>query len=64
MDVEQLPRLLRIEEETRASLSEAREAGWTGDIEGYETTLAHIEEKKAQVERILRLSNAGASEAD
>jgi integrase len=56
MDADQLPRLQRIEEETQAFLEEARQAGWSADIEGYETTLIHLQEKKAQLGRIAAAS--------
>lgn len=55
MDPEQLPRLLQIERNTHDLLSEARENGWEGEIQGLEETLLHIGEKKAQVERIKQL---------
>ncbi|WP_228001180.1 hypothetical protein [Nocardia australiensis] len=52
MDPDQLPRLLSIEADTHRLLDEARANNWEGEIIGLETTLAHIQEKKAQVERI------------
>jgi hypothetical protein len=33
-------------------LDEARERGWDGEAAGLETTLLHIADKKAQVERV------------
>lgn len=53
MDPEQLPRLLQIEQDTERLLSEARANEWTGEASGLETTLLGIQDKKAQVERIL-----------
>jgi len=55
MDPVQLPRLLQIEQNTRELLAEARERGWEGEAAGLQETLAHITEKKAQVERIRTL---------
>jgi Phage integrase family len=55
MDPEQLPRLLQIEKNTHDLLSEARENGWEGEVQGLDETFLHITEKKAQVERIRRL---------
>jgi hypothetical protein len=55
MDPEQLPRLLQIEQNTHDLLAEARENGWQGEVQGLEETLVHLDEKKAQVERIKRL---------
>jgi hypothetical protein len=52
MDPAQLPRLVEIEQDTHRLLAEARERGWDGEAAGLETTLQHITEKKAQVERI------------
>jgi hypothetical protein len=52
MDPAQLPRLLAIEQDTHRLLAEARERGWDGEAAGLETTLQHITEKKAQVERV------------
>jgi hypothetical protein len=52
MDVEQLPRLVQIEVDTYRLLDEAKRKGWEGETAGLETTLVHIKDKKAQVERL------------
>lgn len=52
MDVEQLPRLVQIEADTYRLLDEAKRKGWEGETAGLETTLVHIKEKQAQVERL------------
>jgi hypothetical protein len=52
MDPGQLPRLLSIEADTLRLLEEAQANSWEGEIIGLEATLAHIQDKKAQVERI------------
>lgn len=52
MDPQQLPRLLAIEADTVRLLDEARANHWEGEVIGLETTLAHIQDKKAQVERV------------
>jgi integrase len=52
MDVEQLPRLIQIEADTHRLLDEAKRKGWEGEAAGLETTLVHIKDKKAQVERL------------
>jgi hypothetical protein len=52
MDPNQLPRLVLIEQDTHRLLDEARQKGWEGEVLGLETTLSHIEEKRAQAERI------------
>src|SRR6266487_2864660 len=52
MDPDQLPRLLSIEQDTHRLLAEARANGWDGEVLALETTLHHIVEKKAQVQRL------------
>lgn len=52
MDPLQLPRLLQIEKDTYRLLKEARSKGWEGEAAGLETTLVHIKDKRAQVDRI------------
>lgn len=52
MDVGQLPRLVEIEADTHRLLDEAKRRGWEGEAAGLETTLVHIKDKKAQVERL------------
>ena len=51
MDAGQMPRLLQIEEDTYRLLKEARNKGWEGEAAGLETTLVHVKEKRAQVDR-------------
>jgi hypothetical protein len=52
MDAGQLPRLVQIEKDTYRLLKEARTNGWEGEAAGLETTLVHIKDKRAQVDRI------------
>jgi integrase len=52
MDPAQLPRLLQIEQDTHRLLAEAQQQGWEGEAAGLADTLAHIADKKAQVQRI------------
>lgn len=52
MDPAQLPRLLQIEGDTHRLLTEARERGWEGEVQGLEATLQGVLEKRGQVERI------------
>jgi hypothetical protein len=52
MDPRQLPRLAQIEADTHRLLAEAQLKGWKGEAAGLEDTLAHIADKKAQVQRI------------
>ncbi len=52
VDTAQLPRLLEIEADTLRLLAEARQHGWDGEAAGLEATLAHLQGKKAQAERV------------
>jgi hypothetical protein len=61
MDPVQFPRLLEIEQDTHRLLAEARERGWDGEAAGLQTTLQHITEKKAQVDRIQATSTTATS---
>jgi hypothetical protein len=63
MDPVQHPRLLQIEENTRTLLTEARQHGWDGEVQGLEETLHHIGEKKAQGERMVALQPASSTVA-
>lgn len=61
MDPAQLPRLLQIEHDTHRLLAEAQQHGWEGEAAGLADTLAHIADKKAQVQRIQANSRGSAS---
>jgi hypothetical protein len=57
MDAGQSPRLLQIEKDTYRLLKEARNKGWEGEAAGLETTLVHIKDKRAQVDRVPKTNN-------
>jgi hypothetical protein len=63
MDPRQLPRLIQIEENTHTLLTEARQQGWDGEVQGLEETLQHIGEKKAQVDRMTAHQDASRTMA-
>jgi hypothetical protein len=60
MDPTQLPRLLQIEHDAHRLLAEAHEKGWEGEAARLTNTLAHIADKKAQVQRI-QANSAGST---
>jgi len=58
VDPQQSPRLIQIEVNTVELLSEAQAQGWEAEVRGLEETLRHIQEKKAQVERLASVNSA------
>lgn len=51
---DQLGRLLELEKDIRRRVALAKTRGWLGEVAGLETTLTHVQQKKAQVARITR----------
>ncbi|MGI8530896.1 MAG: tyrosine-type recombinase/integrase [Geodermatophilaceae bacterium] len=51
---DQLGRLLELEKDIRRRVALAKTRGWLGEVVGLETTLTHVQQKKAQVAWITR----------
>ena len=54
LSLDQVPRLLQIEANTRERLDEARRMQWLGEVAALEESLRHIADKKHQAERLRR----------
>jgi hypothetical protein len=61
LDLQQVPRLLQIESNTRERLDEARRMDWLGEVAALEESLHHIGRKKQQVDRLRQQSEHGES---
>lgn len=54
LDLNQVPRLLDIEQNTQDRLDEARDQQWLGEMTALQESLRHIGLKKQQAERLRR----------
>lgn len=61
LDLQQLPRLLQIESNTRERLDEARRMDWLGEVAALEESLQHIGRKKQQADRLRQQTEHGES---
>jgi hypothetical protein len=52
LSLDQIPRLLEIENNTQERLTEARQMQWLGEVAALEESLRHIAGKKQQAERL------------
>lgn len=64
LSLEQVPRLLEIEQNTNERLKEARQMQWLGEVSALEESLRHIENKKQQADRHRHQDNQGATGPD
>jgi hypothetical protein len=61
LDLQQVPRLLQIESNTRERLDEARRMDWLGEVAALEESLQHIGRKKQQADRLRQQTEHGES---
>lgn len=54
-----LPRLSELEDDLITRRRRAQEQGWKGEIEGIDLTLTYLRSKRAQTQRMTRLTSPG-----